>query len=90
MSANPIHVCKHGEVDCGVHYDCGKCARQKRAAAYRRLTPAQKAYDDYVDPIGAYHENFPSGCSCHINPPCGYCTRDTDDQNTSEHQENTK
>lgn len=20
------------------------------------------------------------GCSCHINPPCGYCTRDIEDE----------
>lgn len=21
----------------------------------------------------------PDGCSCHINPPCGYCTRETEE-----------
>jgi hypothetical protein len=68
--------CKHGELWCGVHYDCGKCRREKMAQAYRRLTPAQKAYDRYVDPVGAYHTEFPSGCSCHIDAPCSFCTRE--------------
>lgn len=81
MSANPIHVCKHGEVDCGVHYDCGRCASEKRARAYQRLTHAQKLYDQHVDPAGWYHTDFPQGCSCHISAPCGYCVRDTYDQN---------
>lgn len=34
------------------------------------------AYDRYVT-----RERGPSseGCSCHINPPCGYCTRQNDE-----------
>lgn len=66
-------VCKHGEVDCGIFYDCGRCARERRAKSYRNLTPEQVAYDKYVDPLGAYHTDFPSGCSCHLNAPCSYC-----------------
>ena len=61
------------------HYTCGKHRRQRMAKAYRRLTPEQKAYDRRVDPLGFYHQDFPAGCSCHINPPCSYCTRDVDD-----------
>jgi hypothetical protein len=52
---------------------CWLCARKARAAIYKTLTPAQKAYDKYVDPQGAYHTDFDAGCSCHINPPCNYC-----------------
>lgn len=74
MSAQESRACKHGEVGCGQFYDCGKCARQKRAAVYRTLTEAQKAYDRHVDPAGAYHTDFDSGCSCHLNAPCSYCT----------------
>jgi len=32
---------------------------------------ADRQYDDYVT-------REPDCCSCHINPPCGYCTRDAD------------
>ena len=68
--------CKHGDTACGVYWTCGKCAYEENRAAWNRLTPAEKAYDNYVDPIGAYHMNYdrePEGCSCHINPPCQWC-----------------
>jgi hypothetical protein len=73
--------CRHGNLACGQGYwDCGKCSYDRRKAAYRRLTPEQKAYDNLVDPLGAYHTDFDrlerqseDGCSCHINPPCSYC-----------------
>lgn len=70
-------TCKHGEVGCGTHYYCGKCADERRRIAYKSLTPKQKAYDNTVDPLNAYHTDYDresSGCSCHINPPCSYCT----------------
>jgi len=36
----------------------------------RRLKDwAQELYDDFQD-----QNRFSGGCSCHINPPCGYCT----------------
>lgn len=66
-------ACKHGEVGCGQYYDCGNCAREKRARAYRNLTPEQKAYDQHVDPAGWYHTDFPAGCSCHTCAPCSFC-----------------
>lgn len=72
-------ACKHGEVGCGVYYDCGLCAREKRARAYQRLTPTQKAYDRYVDPVGAYHTDFDTGCSCHICAPCGHCVSESEE-----------
>lgn len=66
-------LCKHGAAGCGQYYDCGQCAREKRAAAHKRLTPEQQAYDRMVDPAGAYHTDFPPGCSCHICAPCSFC-----------------
>ena len=56
-----------------MHDGCDLCRRASHARAYRRLTPAQRAYDNYVDPKGAYHSYFAEGCSCHISPPCSYC-----------------
>lgn len=77
--------CKNGDLACGSGYwDCGKCAYEYRRAAYARLTPAQKAYDNMVDPLGAYHTDFDrhaaEGCSCHINPPCNYCINKGEDE----------
>lgn len=75
--------CKNGDLSCGAGYwDCGKCEDEMRRAAYKRLTPAQKAYDNFVDPLGAYHTDYdrePQGCSCHISPPCSYCVNHSDD-----------
>ena len=72
--------CKHGDLACGSGYwDCGKCQDEMRRAAYKRLTPAQKAYDNMVDPLAYYHTNYDrEGCSCHINPPCSYCVNQSD------------
>lgn len=78
MSAQAAsNACKYGEVGCGTQYDCGRCARESRARAYRNLTPEQKAYDRYVDPAGAYHTDFEPGCSCHISAPCSFCVNDS-------------
>ena len=74
--------CQHGREGCGEYFDCGLCARKHRAQAYRELTATQKAYDRYVDPLCAYHTDFPSGCTCHIFPPCSFCVGNTDDENT--------
>jgi len=74
--------CKHGDLACGSGYwDCGKCQDEMRRAAYKRLTLEQKAYDNMVDPLGAYHADYDretEGCSCHINPPCSYCVNQSD------------
>lgn len=69
--------CKHGDLACGQGYwYCGKCEDESRRAAYKKMTPAEKAYNNYVDPLCAYHTDYdrePQGCSCHISPPCSYC-----------------
>ena len=80
MGGSASGCCKHGEAGCGQYYHCGKCARERRAQAYLRLTPAQKAYDRHVDPAGAYHTDFPSGCSCHIDAPCSFCLSLSEEQ----------
>jgi hypothetical protein len=67
--------------DCGCvpgQYMCYKHRRQEEAQAYKRLTEAEKAYDRYVDPLCAYHTDFPYGCSCHKSAPCSYCMRQED------------
>jgi hypothetical protein len=75
--------CKHGDLACGSGYwDCGKCAYEHRRAAWNNLTPQQRAYDNMVDPLGAYHTDFSvedRGCSCHISPPCNYCINKGED-----------
>lgn len=54
--------------------ECVTCHRMRQRTIHMRLTPAQRDYDNYVDPAQAYHDDFPPGCSCHINPPCAFCT----------------
>ena len=75
--------CKNGDLSCGAGYwYCDKCDDDARRAAYKRLTPAEKAYDNFVDPLEAYHTDYdsePRGCSCHISPPCNYCVSKGDD-----------
>jgi hypothetical protein len=82
--AEQTKPCKNGDLACGQgHWYCGRCKDESRRAAYKRLTPAQKAYDNYVDPLGAYHTDYdrePQGCSCHISPPCSYCVNHSDDE----------
>lgn len=38
---------------------------------------ADRQYDSYVT---REREPDNEGCSCHINPPCGFCTRQSDDE----------
>ena len=59
--------------------ECPACNRLRMRRIDLRLTPEQRAYDNFVDPLRYYHHDFQSGCSCHINPPCSYCTSKSDD-----------
>lgn len=65
--------------ECESHYEgiCWKCKRKRRKQIWDSMTSEQKQYDRYVDPLNAYHTEFAPGCSCHINPPCSFCTRET-------------
>lgn len=38
---------------------------------------ADRQYDRHVTRIS---EPEADGCSCHINPPCGYCTREGEEE----------
>ena len=71
------HKCPYGAAGCGETHDCPRCELSFKAKAYKSLTAAEKAYDNQVDPLGFYHTEFPTGCSCHSLAPCQYCTRDT-------------
>lgn len=90
MADSKVHKCKHGEVDCGRYYDCGKCLYEKRKRIWNSMTQEQRNYDNFVDPMGQYtsglsistapryEDETPQGCSCHICAPCSYCTNLTD------------
>ena len=80
-------MCKHGDGACPDYYYCWRCERERKETAWKRMTPAQSNYDRYVDPLGAYTAGLsapggddhlwrtpPRECSCHINPPCSFCT----------------
>lgn len=61
---------------------CSECRRSLRNKIWKNLSRSQRDYDrlfapdesaeldDYFNPD--YEHN--TGCSCHINPPCSYCT----------------
>lgn len=66
--------------------------RQRAETEYRRLSDAMprlrslkdeadRAYDRYVT---RYPEPSSDGCSCHISPPCSFCTREADDADDAE------
>jgi len=61
-------------------YTCGTHKRQAQAQAYKRLSEKEKAYDRMVDPVGWYHQDFPTGCSCHISAPCSFCVGEVDQE----------
>ena len=66
--------CKHGDLACGDgRWYCGKCANEMNRAAYSRLTPAEKTYDNFVDPLGAYHSDYD-------REPRNYCMSNGDNE----------
>lgn len=75
-------LCKNGEAGCGTYYDCGKCTDELRRRIWSKMTPERKAYDNFVDPLGAYHTDYDKEkcCSCHINPPCSFCVDENRDE----------
>lgn len=48
------------------------------------MSEERRAYDRMVDPAGAYTSGYSAGadpeCTCHINPPCSYCTSKTEEE----------
>lgn len=75
-----------GKLPCGCIPDasgygyCSKCVLELRKKIQRRLSEGQKEYDRMMDPKGskaledACKQEDEVCCSCHINPPCVYCT----------------
>ncbi|GGA00199.1 hypothetical protein GCM10011408_21350 [Dyella caseinilytica] len=55
----------------------GESALRKLSEQYSDLrslkASSERAYDEYV-------ANGRDCCSCHINAPCGYCTRQSDEE----------
>ena len=61
---------------------CDKCTAALRQKIWNNLSKGQREYDrkfapdqskeldDYYNPDNEHN----TGCSCHINPPCSYCT----------------
>lgn len=78
-------ACKHGNKSCGVYWTCGPCEAEESHRAWLRLTPAQREYDRMVTSpgYGADEDRAPESCSCHINPPCSYCTREVDESTST-------
>lgn len=55
-------------------YECWHCRKPKLEAIKRRLTPAQQEYDRLAMAGWPKEDDRKAECcSCHINPPCGYC-----------------
>ncbi|MCP4201871.1 MAG: hypothetical protein GY769_08055 [bacterium] len=65
---------------------CGECTRKLREKVWAKMDEGRRRYDRTFDPegskeldaaMGEYFGEKPGGCSCHINPPCPYCTGET-------------
>lgn len=63
---------------------CSECVRKLREKIWKELSAEARRYDMRVAPeqsaelaaaIDNYDGEAPTSCYCHINPPCGYCTR---------------
>jgi len=69
-------------------YQCGFCRGIERQKIWNRMSEKDRAYDRHFDPHNSATldagrdvdlDAYERGCSCHINPPCSYCTRDTEE-----------
>jgi len=64
---------------------CPECELKLKEKIWRQMSHEKRQYDRHFAPAQSavldksirYGE--PSGCSCHINPPCSYCTNKTDE-----------
>lgn len=58
---------------------CEDCVSQLRAQIWSRMSEKDKNYDRHFSPMQSaelddvHYEPY-DNCSCHINPPCSYCT----------------
>ncbi len=61
---------------------CGECVKKLRAKIWRNMSEKEKNYDRHFAPAESAElddavldgAEYNTGCSCHINPPCSYCT----------------
>ena len=63
-----------------------KALHQRAETEMRRLSSLWSGFRDYERSRGAEYDRYVTravredddGCSCHISPPCSYCTRQAD------------
>lgn len=74
-------------------YECGFCQAISRQRIWNNMSEKDRDYDRYVDPANSLVldsgralniNNIERGCSCHINPPCSWCTDSENPQNQQE------
>lgn len=64
---------------------CDKCTIALRVKIWRNMDEKRKDFDRYIDPQQSAEmdrisaEEYDTGCSCHINPPCSYCMNKGDE-----------
>lgn len=91
ITPETLKPCRRGDIYCGNCYTCGGCRAERQRAAYDRLSPAERAYDAHVDPLGAHSGPGPHRwphevdgglgcCSCHISAPCAWCVEQTEEE----------
>ena len=67
-------------------YTCGDCERKENEKVWSTMSEKDKQYDRHfaphesraLDDAMSSHSNNEC-CSCHINPPCGYCTSQSEE-----------
>ena len=83
MMRGPVYKPNDPKCTCVTdQYECWHCRKPKLEAIGRRMTPAQHEYDRLA--LAGWrsdddHDDGPGGCSCHINPPCNFCTSQDDE-----------
>lgn len=64
---------------------CSECCRTLQAKIWKNMSEEKKNYDRHFSPAAsraldeAEEYGDEGGCSCHINPPCGYCVSKDDE-----------
>ncbi len=65
---------------------CSECTRKLREKIWKEMSPERKAYDRHFAPMQSAvldeaidGSEYNTSCSCHINPPCSYCTSKGED-----------
>ena len=63
------------------HYECWNCRKTELEAIEKNLTPAQREYDRLaMNGWRRDDDDYEAECcSCHINAPCGFCTREIEE-----------